>query len=378
MFRSVILLLSLALCHQAISVGPSEPSGHHELRANELSAEDDPYVSLWNLLPVYDPPQGNQGQNIILEERSEILCYLENKANEKEMEMRLQGRMLLPFYIGKAVETFANGNARDLRLHFLNDISGQVYDTKLKMFAKNVAAAELRVLLRVLLNTYKFYDLKNPDSPLSDATRKQLLCELKAGTQRLQGYAIEDDGLGYKGFTALVDDWTSVIEPIETLLREEKVKLGLPESCSDADVASLLWQEYPDDSDVPRSIMLETNRKIMEELERVFGDITVNHVLSWPEDVLHRLRRIPELPGFKMAIHSGRCIPLMRMPELAPFISQCSSNTGPSVPSTASGRRSDIVEPSSRVLRSHRKLGSSTGASSSRSTGGRRGRSLRD
>ncbi|TPX45857.1 hypothetical protein SeMB42_g03880 [Synchytrium endobioticum] len=208
-------------------------------------------------------------------------------------------------------------SANNSRVRGTQKVKGQVYDTKLKMVAKNVAAAELRVLLRVLLNTYKFYDLKNPDSPLSDATRKQLLFELKAGTQRLQGYAIEDDGLGYKGFTALVDDWTSVIEPIETLLRAEKMELGLPESCSDADVASLLWQEYPDDSDASRSIMLETNAKIIEELMRVFGDITVNHYscllspLSWPAGVLHRLRRIPELPGLKMAIHSDRCIPLM-------------------------------------------------------------------
>ncbi|TPX39737.1 hypothetical protein SeLEV6574_g07010 [Synchytrium endobioticum] len=393
MFKSIILLLSLALCHQAISVGPSEPSGHHELRANDVFSKHITNFLLENLNAIYDLPRVAQDEK---EDRLAMFCNRVIMADQMEMDMRKLPIIARPVDIVSAVAAFDSIEISSLHLpHGISDPDGK--ETLMKQ-GEDFVAANIRMLLRLLLNTYKFHDLKHPDSPLSDATRKQLLFELKAGTQKLQGYAIEDDGLGCKGFTALVDDWTSVIEPIETLLREEKVKLGLSESCTDARVASLLWPKYPvasydyaseapDNSDVAPSVMIETNRKIMEELERVFGDITVNHYscllspLSWPEDVLHRLRRIPELPGFETAIHSDRCTLLVPMHELAPFISQRSLGTGPSVPSTAVSRRRDIGEPSSRVLRSNR---NDAGASSShisnsgRSTGGRRGRSQRD
>ncbi|TPX42931.1 hypothetical protein SeLEV6574_g05329 [Synchytrium endobioticum] len=310
MFKCIILLVVLALCHQAISMYYPEASGTPE--ESSVAASDE-HVT-WNTRRGFREPETVMesvihrdivGRYRNKKDRQKIVAIMAKFRNDYEKHMHFMGMLedatKLESKYREGRSTFKIAHVLALSKHpipkcvnlaenFRDKIKASYPNeaTDLNEKIQSALQALWKLFLRVIINNYKFYDL-TPGYQLLAVERRTLLmlvdtikAKMVAGRTEdlgLNERLLDDDGMGFRGRQESEDDDLYFkLEKFHEVLDEEHRKLDLLE-------AARAGGDYMKAEDTLAS--LKTN----DEINKVFKG------LDFPEEFycLHKIKSMSHL-----------------------------------------------------------------------------------
>ncbi|TPX37380.1 hypothetical protein SeLEV6574_g07895 [Synchytrium endobioticum] len=313
MFKPIILLVVLALCHQAISMYCPEASGSPEESSVEASGEH----ATWNTRPGFREPEmlmesvmqrdsaGRYRNRKDRKEKLAIIAEIRSRCNKKIGFLRRieaavtkqESEFREKRYTCEITRAFALAkNALPGGYHVqaaeeLRDEMETKYsygDPALNGQIQSTIRAIWKLILRVMINNYKFYDL-TPGRQLFAVERRALLmlvdtikAKMEAGPTEnldLDGCVLDDDGMGFRGREqSELDDLYFQLEEFHEVLEKEHRKLDVLEAARA--VGNFMPAEYI----VPT---LKTNDEINEVFKGL--DVPEEFYLLWEIQSFPRL-----------------------------------------------------------------------------------------